>query len=104
MSDVEVNWSDPIDGVIRQLKNPPPRQALEMLLRAARARVPVVTGHLRSTGTLRPDGIVYNAPYSAPIHWGWRKRNIAPNPWVLRAADTPGWIDVYLDQITEPFN
>ena len=101
MSDVDVVWNDPIADLVRELRDPPPRQALEMLLRAARARVPVLTGNLRSTGTLRTDGIAYTAPYSAPIHWGWRKRNIRPNTWVLRAAETPGWIDVYLDTVTE---
>ena len=24
-------------------------------------------------------------PYAAPIHWGWRKRNISPNQWYVRA-------------------
>ena len=24
-------------------------------------------------------------PYAGPIHWGWRKRNIKPNEWYVRA-------------------
>jgi len=35
--------------------------------------------------------------YANPIHWGWHRRNIRPNPWVSRAAqDTQStWIPVF---------
>lgn len=27
-------------------------------------------------------------PYANPLHWGWFRRNIRPNPWVSRAAQS----------------
>lgn len=27
-------------------------------------------------------------PYAPPIHWGWRRRNIEPNPFLQKAADS----------------
>lgn len=36
-------------------------------------------------------------PYANPIHWGWFKRNIKPNPFISRGAqDSEGrWLPVY---------
>ena len=38
-----------------------------------------------------------SVPYAQPIHWGWRRRGIDPQPWVTEAAqDTePVWTEVY---------
>ena len=36
-------------------------------------------------------------PYAGPIHWGWHKRNIKPNPFLARAAaeTESSWITKY---------
>lgn len=45
---------------------------------------------LRSTGTVKA-GVVRagfsKVPYAGPIHFGWPKRNIRPNPFLYKAAD-----------------
>lgn len=60
----------------------------------ARPEVPVRTGRLvgslRSSGTQRA-GIVRigkaSVPYAGPIHFGWPKRNIKPQPFLYEALD-----------------
>lgn len=36
--------------------------------------------------------------YANPIHWGWYRRHIKPNPWVSQAAQStePTWFGVYV--------
>lgn len=60
----------------------------------ARRRAPVRTGTLRDS--LKPAGYTASAiiraasrtvPYGNPVHWGWARRGIRPNPFVLEAAD-----------------
>lgn len=61
---------------------------------SAITRAPVRSGALRasirSSGTLR-DGVVKSGkakvPYAGPIHFGWRKRNIRPQPFMYDALD-----------------
>jgi hypothetical protein len=67
----------------------------EAVANEARSLVPVRTGKLRSTirvgkalkkitvsaGNNRQSGV----PYANPIHWGWFKRNIAPQPFFSKA-------------------
>lgn len=71
---------------------------------AARAGAPRATGRL--SGTVRGNRVASGAsvragsasvPYANPIHWGWPRRNIAPNPWVSRAAQSTesAWREVY---------
>lgn len=40
-------------------------------------------------------------PYANPIHWGWFRRGIKPNPWLSRAAQETEstWRRVYMDGI-----
>lgn len=60
-------------------------------------RVPVRSGKLkasvRSTGTQR-SGVVRagfaSVPYAGPIHFGWRKQNISPQPFLYDAKDARG--------------
>lgn len=60
----------------------------------ARGLVPTRSGNLasslRSTGTAR-SGVVRagkaRVPYAGPIHFGWARRNIAPNPFLWTALD-----------------
>jgi hypothetical protein len=60
----------------------------------AQRRAPVRTGKLRNA--LKPAGYTASAvvraaartvPYGNPVHWGWARRGIRPNPFVLEAAD-----------------
>ena len=59
-----------------------------------RGIAPRVTGRLAAS--IRPGRAVASAvvraggarvPYAAPIHWGWARRNIRPQPFLLEAAD-----------------
>jgi len=59
------------------------------------SRAPVRTGKLRSTVKARkyPNKVEVQAGnnttvlYANPIHWGWQKRNIKPNTWLLDIRD-----------------
>lgn len=62
------------------------------LVVAKAARPPVLTGRLfmsiRPTATKRAGYIRAGGarvPYAGPIHWGWRRRNIAPQPFLVTA-------------------
>jgi hypothetical protein len=77
----------------------------KMVKERALQRVPVRSGTLK--GTLRESGTVSAAivraggrrvPYASPIHWGWRKRNIAANPFIYGAAEDTqaNWEHAYL--------
>lgn len=68
-------------------------EAGEIVARQARELVPVRTGRLR--GTIRTSralnkitvsaGNNGKVPYANPIHWGWFKRNIKPQPFFTKA-------------------
>lgn len=49
-----------------------------------------LAGSIRSSGTQR-SGVVRSGgarvPYAGPIHFGWRARNIRPNPFLYGALD-----------------
>lgn len=77
---------------------------------ANRARVtaphgPEIRGHVARTvrgGANRTSAIVRvgnntGFRYANPIHWGWFRRHIRPNPWVSRAAtETEStWLPVF---------
>ena len=65
----------------------------EIVAREARNLAPVRTGSLRST--IRTSkalnkvsvsaGNNGRVPYANPIHWGWFKRNIKPQPFFVKA-------------------
>jgi hypothetical protein len=64
----------------------------ELVLGAARPLVPVRSGRL--LGTLRASKSLNkvtvsagraSVPYANPIHWGWFKRNIQPQPFFVKA-------------------
>jgi|TARA_R110000751_G_scaffold159310_3_gene265023 HK97 gp10 family phage protein len=77
---------------------------------SAISRAPVRSGALRasirSTGTLR-DGVVRSGkakvPYAGPIHFGWSKRNILPQPFLYDALDArkPAVLEVFDDGINK---
>lgn len=68
--------------------------AAEDVERSARQGVPVRSGtlqrSLRSSGT-KTRGVVRagraRVPYAGPIHFGWRARNISPQPFLYDALD-----------------
>lgn len=56
-----------------------------------------LAGNVRGSGaagaaTIRAGGT--RVPYANPIHWGWEARNIAPNEFITRAAEStePQWL------------
>lgn len=66
---------------------------------------PPTGGHLRDTvrvGATGKAGVIRignkGKPYAGPVHWGWPKRNIRPNPWAADAARAaePAWTEVYV--------
>jgi len=68
-------------------------QAGELVAREARNLVPVRTGGLRNsirvskalTKVSISAGNNTRVPYANPIHWGWFKRNIKPQPFFSKA-------------------
>lgn len=87
------------------------RAVAGVVVGAAQARVPRRSGNLAATvragatkaaavaraGNNRRTGV----PYANPIHWGWHRRNIAPNPFLSLAAQDsePRWFAVYADGV-----
>lgn len=81
------------------------RQAADAVAPVARSTAPRRTGRLagdvRTAGTQRA-GIVRvgrgSVPYAGPIHWGWPRRGISPNPFAADAAAStePAWTEIYL--------
>jgi hypothetical protein len=56
-----------------------------------------LTGSLRTPRTQARARVTSNLIYAPPIHWGWPKRHIWPNPFVTRAAivTKPEWLHDY---------
>lgn len=72
----------------------------------AKAAAPHRTGRLAGSGRgnraagraeVRFGGA--SVPYANPIHWGWPRRHIAPNPFAYDTAivTEPEWINVYTE-------
>lgn len=64
-----------------------------IVVQAARPRTPVLNGRLQATlrpgrgktkSVIRAGGA--RTPYAGVIHYGWPKRNIAPQPFVTEAV------------------
>lgn len=79
-------------------------EAAQIAARASEALAPRRTGRLAATirgagtktaGVLRAG--YASVPYAGPIHWGWRARNISPQPFLSDGAtDSQGrWLPVY---------
>jgi hypothetical protein len=61
------------------------RDAAKDIARAARRRAPRRSGALaRSIGTRR-NVVFASADHAGVIHWGWRRRGIAPQPFLTEA-------------------
>lgn len=70
------------------------RAAAETVADAARGKVPILTGRLRGsirTGATRTTASVKagnkGIPYAGPIHFGWPRHNIEPQPFLYDALD-----------------
>lgn len=70
------------------------KRSAEVLISEARGLVPVRTGKLRDTirlGATSRGKVTIRAgnnnsvPYANPIHWGWFKRGIRPQPFLAKA-------------------
>jgi HK97 gp10 family phage protein len=80
-------------GVPRSEMNAAAKQSAESVLIEAKALVPVRTGKLRNSIklTATTKGISIRAgnegkvPYANPIHWGWFRRHIKPQPFLTKA-------------------
>ena len=66
----------------------------EMVADTAESLVPVESGELqesiRSSRTVRGSAVLAgrrSVPYAGPIHFGWRARNIEPQPFMYDALD-----------------
>lgn len=79
------------DGMVDMLKAAHLESAEEVL---SAVRAPRRTGALQATvraaataqaGTVRAGKS--SVPYAGPIHFGWRKRGIRPNPFLYEALD-----------------
>lgn len=85
----------------------------KFVVEKARDEAPVLSGALR--GTLRPVNTARGAkiragsarvPYAGPIHFGWYRHNIKPNPFMYRAVDksVDQAVDLYLSEIYTIWN
>jgi hypothetical protein len=70
------------------------RDAADVVAKAARPMVPTssgaLLGTLRTAATLKSGRVALGkkaVPYANPIHWGWLRRHITPNPFLLDAFD-----------------
>lgn len=77
--------------------------------RQAEQLVPVRAGTLKGTirsSTTQTKGVVRagyaRVPYAGPIHFGWRARNIEPQPFLYDAVDErrAEVLDAYWNQVT----
>jgi hypothetical protein len=88
----------------------PNQHAADIVAPVAKGRAPIGTTdkkpqHLYMTvraSATQTAGIIRagnntTVPYANPIHWGWVRRNIRPNPFVSVAAQQtePIWTEVY---------
>lgn len=85
-------------------------EAAQIAARVGQSAAPRRSGRL--AGSVRGSGSKTAAtiragkkalPYANPIHWGWFKRHIKPNPWLSRAAQQtePAWQAVYMDAVDQ---
>jgi len=79
-------------GIPAKEMNAVAKQSGESVLRESLALVPVRTGKLRNSirlsSTTKGIRIVAGnakVPYANPIHWGWFRRNILPQPFFSKA-------------------
>lgn len=80
-------------GIPQKEMNQAAKQSGELIVREAQALVPVRSGKLRNTirlsatarGMSIKAGNNTTVQYANPIHWGWFKRHIPPQPFFAKA-------------------
>jgi len=83
------------------------QDAGQVVLAAGRGRAPRRSGRLAASGQAVPKEkaatVTFSVPYANPIHWGWRARNIRPQPFAWSAAEAtqPLWLRRYEDNIQQ---
>lgn len=99
MPSIKIEGLKELSGHLKKLSAELPKElkavskdAAEIVATEARGIVPVRTGRLRGQikagatakgGDVRVSGLVY----AKPIHFGWAKHNIRPNPFIYKARD-----------------
>ncbi len=94
----EINKALAAIGVPKEAVKDAGKQSGELVANEARSLVPVRTGNLRNSirvGATARGKITVLAgnnrtsksavPYANPIHWGWFKKHIRPQPFFVRA-------------------
>jgi len=94
----EINKALDAIGVPKDAIKDAGKESGELVANQARGLVPVRTGNLRNSirvGATARGKITVKAgnnrnsssgvPYANPIHWGWFKRHIRPQPFFVRA-------------------
>tara|TARA_R110000764_G_scaffold32365_3_gene73449 strand:+ start:2130 stop:2540 length:411 start_codon:yes stop_codon:yes gene_type:complete len=94
----EINKALAAIGVPKEAVKDAGKESGELVAGEARSLVPVRTGKLRDSirvGATARGKITILAgnnrssksavPYANPIHWGWGKKNIRPQPFFVRA-------------------
>lgn len=76
-----------LDAYAQSLGPLPPKKVPDIMLAAARERTPVRTGKLRASGIVLEGAVQFTVAYAAPIHWGWRARNISPQPFLTQGIE-----------------
>lgn len=72
---------------LRGLKAATVREALPAVVAAAPKRTGRLARSLRVQATTRGVSIRSRVPYANPIHWGWPRHHIKPNPFIQRGAE-----------------
>jgi len=99
-----------LDGEAKQNFKAAGKWAGEEVAKEARTIVPVRSGRLqksiKSSATGRGAAVRSGLKYSGPIHFGWGRRNIHPQPFLYTAADrrVDEVVDQYLAQIYAIWN
>lgn len=88
------------------------RQVGTIVTGRAQGWAPVRTGRLAASvrpGATQTAAIIRagnnrkrsGVPYAGPIHWGWKARNIKPNPFLSYSAQATEstWIDIYMRHV-----
>jgi len=84
------------------------QQAAQIVTVEAIGKAPRRSGALAASGrpSAGPNGATITfgsprVPYANPIHWGWRARNIKPQPFAIQAAEAtrPAWFRQYEENI-----
>ena len=102
-----------LDGEAKQQFKVAGKTAGEIVAKEARGIVPVRSGRLKESiksGATGRGAVVRagrkSVPYAGPIHFGWGRRNIFPQPFLYQAADrrVDEVVDQYLTQIYAVWN